>query len=101
MCRNIKLLFHFEPPVTPDEIRAASIQYVRKVSGTTKVAAQNREVFERAVADVAATTARLLHDLVAHGPPRTREAEAEKARDKWQKREKRIRTSTPRSTEAG
>jgi len=94
VCRNIKLLFHFEPPVTPDEIRAASIQYVRKVSGTTKVSAQNREVFERAVDEVTAATARLLHELVPpHSPPRTREAEAKKAKERWARRETRIRSS--------
>lgn len=93
MCRNIKLLFHFEPPTTPDEIRAAALQYVRKVSGTTKVSAQNQAVFERAIHEVAESTARLLHDLVAHGPPHTREGQAAKAKDKWEKREKRIRNT--------
>lgn len=93
MCRNIKLLFHFEPPTTPDEIRAASLQYVRKVSGATRVSAANQAVFDRAVDEVAAATEKLLRELVANGPPRTREAEAEKAKIKWQRREKRIRES--------
>lgn len=91
MCRNIKLLFHFEPPVTPDEIRAASVQYVRKVSGTTRVSEQNRAVFERAVDEVALATTRLLEGLVPHGPPHTREREAEKAKERWTRREKRLR----------
>ncbi|MFO0617652.1 MAG: DUF2277 domain-containing protein [Polyangiaceae bacterium] len=94
MCRNIKLLFHFEPPTTPDEIRAASLQYVRKVSGTTRVSAVNQDVFERAVREVAESTERLLRELVPHGPPRTREGEAAKAKIKWQRREKRIRDAS-------
>jgi hypothetical protein len=91
MCRNIKLLFHFEPPTTPDEIRAASLQYVRKVSGSTRVSAANQAAFERAVAQVAEATENLLRELVPNGPPRTREGEAAKAKIKWQRREKRIR----------
>jgi hypothetical protein len=93
MCRNIKLLFHFEPPVTPDEIRAASIQYVRKVSGTTRVSQANQKTFDQAVEDVARATTALLTGLVPHGPPKTREAEAAKAKEKWQRREKRIRST--------
>jgi hypothetical protein len=91
VCRNIKMLFNFEPPATPDEVRAAAIQYVRKVSGATRVTADNVAAFERAVADVENATARLLTALVAHGPPRSREREAEKARARWQAREARIR----------
>lgn len=91
MCRNIKLLFHFEPPTTPDEIRAASLQYVRKVSGATRVSAANAAAFERAVDEIAKATEKLLGELVPNGPPRTREGEAAKAKIKWQRREKRIR----------
>ncbi len=91
MCRNIKMLFNFEPPATPDEMRAAALQYVRKVSGTTRISDSNRASFERAVDEVAASTERLLASLVAHGPPRTREQEAEKARARWRAREQRIR----------
>lgn len=91
MCRNIKVLFHFEPPTTDDEIRAAALQYVRKVSGVTKVTDENRKAFEKAVDDVARSTRALLGGLVAKGAPRTREGEAVKAKQRWEKREKRIR----------
>jgi hypothetical protein len=80
MCRNIKILHNFEPPATGDEIRASALQYVRKVSGTTKPSRANEEAFARAVDEVAATTARLLEALVTKAPPRDREAEAARAR---------------------
>ena len=80
MCRNIRTLHNFEPPATEDEIRASSIQYVRKVSGFTKPSRANADAFERAVDEVAATTARLLDELVTNAPPKDREAEAAKAR---------------------
>jgi hypothetical protein len=80
MCRNIRALHNFEPPATDEEIRASSLQYVRKVSGSTKPSQANREAFERAVDDVAAITARLLGELVTHAPPKDREVEAEKAK---------------------
>jgi hypothetical protein len=92
MCRNIHTLHNFDPPATADEIRDAALQYVRKVSGYTKPAAVNREAFERALEDVTGATARLLSALVASGPKRIREHEAEKARERWRRRESRMRT---------
>jgi hypothetical protein len=80
MCRNIRTLYNFEPPVTEDEVRAASLQYVRKISGFTKPSQANAEAFERAVDDVAAISARLLGELVTNAPPKDREVEAAKAR---------------------
>jgi hypothetical protein len=85
------MLFNFEPPATPDEVHAAAVQYVRKVSGSTKVSDANRAAFLRAVDDIETATAQLLDSLVAHGPPRSREREAEKARARWAAREARIR----------
>lgn len=80
MCRNIKMLFNFEPPVTEDEIRAASLQYVRKISGFNKPSKANEAAFLAAVDDVAAVSSRLLSTLETQAPPRNREEEAEKAR---------------------
>ena len=80
MCRNIRNLHNFEPPATEDEIRASSLQYVRKVSGFTKPSQANAEAFERAVDDVAAITERLLGELVTNAPPKDREVEAAKAK---------------------
>jgi hypothetical protein len=80
MCRNIRPLSNFEPPATDDEIRAAALQYVRKISGTTRPSRVNAEAFERAVAEVAAVSARLLDELVTTTPPKDREVEAAKAR---------------------
>ena len=80
MCRNIKTLFNFEPPVTDDEVRAASLQFVRKLSGMNKPSKVNEAAFERAVDDTAAVARALLHALVTVAPPRDRELEAEKAR---------------------
>jgi hypothetical protein len=80
MCRNIRTLHNFEPPATDEEIRASSVQYVRKVSGFTKPSQANTEAFERAVDDVAAITARLLGELVTNAPPKDREVEAAKAK---------------------
>jgi hypothetical protein len=91
MCRNIKPLFNFEPPVTEDEIRAAALQFVRKVSGSTKPSQANQEAFDHAVDEIAAVTATLLSSLVTTAAPRTREAETAKARARWAKREARIR----------
>ncbi len=86
MCRNIRTLHHFEPPVTDDEIRAASLQFVRKVSGFTKPSAANQAPFDHAVTEVAATVRRLMDTLVSNAPPRNREAEAAKARARAAKR---------------
>ena len=80
MCRNIRPLSHFEPPVTTDEVRAASLQFVRKVSGFTKPSQANRPAFEQAVTEVADAVHRLLDSLVTSAPPRNREVEAAKAR---------------------
>jgi hypothetical protein len=86
MCRNIRILFHFEPPTTPDEIRAAALQYVRKVSGSTKPSKANEAAFEKAVEAITKATTTLLDDLVASGEPRTREGEAAKAKARWERR---------------
>jgi len=80
MCRNIKTLFNFEPPVTEDEIRAASLQFVRKISGFTKPSKSNEDAFETAVEQVAAAAARLLSSLETNASPKNREEEAAKAR---------------------
>jgi hypothetical protein len=82
MCRNIRPLSNFEPPATDDEIQAAALQFVRKISGSTKPSQANAEAFERAVADVAAVSARLLDSLVTTAPPKDREIEAAKARER-------------------
>ena len=80
MCRNIRTLYNFEPPATTDEVRAAAIQYVRKVSGSTKPSLVNQSAFEQAIEEVAVATQRLLDSLVTHAEPRNREVEAAKAR---------------------
>lgn len=90
MCRNIRVLHNFEPPANDDEVRAAALQYVRKVSGATKPSRANEAAFERAVAAVAEATDRLLRELTATAPPRNREAEAEKARQRWRRRQERM-----------
>jgi len=80
MCRNIKMLFNFDPPVTGEEIRAASLQFVRKVSGFTKPSKANEAAFLAAVEEIAAVSARLLGSLETNAPPRTREEEAARAK---------------------
>jgi hypothetical protein len=80
MCRNIRTLHNFEPPAGADEVHAASLQYVRKISGFSKPSAANQAAFERAVEEVAAISARLLGELVTTAPPKDREVEAAKAR---------------------
>ena len=80
MCRNIKPLFNFEPPVTDDEVRAASLQFVRKISGFNKPSKANEDAFNRAIDDVAAAARQLVDSLVTSAPARDREVEAEKAR---------------------
>jgi hypothetical protein len=80
MCRNIRTLHNFEPPATPEEIQAAALQYVRKVSGATRPSKANEAAFAQAVAEVAATTERLLAALVTAAPPRDRQVEAARAR---------------------
>jgi hypothetical protein len=86
MCRNIKTLHNFEPPATTDEVHAAALQYVRKVSGSTKPSATNQAVFDAAVAEIAHTTRHLLEALVTTAPPKDREVEATKARARAAKR---------------
>lgn len=86
MCRNIRPLFNFEPPVTDDEVRAASLQFVRKISGFTKPSQANEEAFDRAVAEVTAASQRLLDSLVTTAPPKDREVEAERRRERGRKR---------------
>ncbi len=86
MCRNIKTLHNFDPPATSEEVRAAALQYVRKVSGSTKPSKANEAVFMRAVDDIAHLTAHLLDDLVTAAAPRDRESEAAKARARAEKR---------------
>jgi hypothetical protein len=80
MCRNIKVLHNFEPPATPDEVRDAALQYVRKISGATKPSKANETAFARAVDEVAAATTRLLSGLVTAAPPKDREQEAARRR---------------------
>ena len=80
MCRNIRTLHNFDPPATEDEVHAAALQFVRKVSGTTKPSAANKDAFDRAVHEIAHITRHLLEDLVTVAPPKNREVEAEKAR---------------------
>jgi hypothetical protein len=80
MCRNIKTLFNFDPPVTPEEIRAASLQFVRKISGFTKPSKANEAAFLAAIDEVAEVSARLLHSLETTAPPKNREDEAAKAK---------------------
>lgn len=82
MCRNIRTLHNYEPPATRDEVSAAALQYVRKVSGSSKPSQANQEVFDRAVREVTEVTQRLLDDLVTSAPPKDREVEAAKARER-------------------
>jgi hypothetical protein len=86
MCRNIKTLHNFEPPATEEEVRAAALQYVRKVSGSQKPSKANEAAFERAVDEVAHVTRHLLAELVTAAPPRDREVEAARARARAAKR---------------
>jgi hypothetical protein len=90
MCRNIRTLHNFEPPASPDEVHAAALQYVRKVSGTTKPSAANQAAFDHAVAEVAHVTRHLLEALVTSAPPKNREDEAIKARARAEKRYARL-----------
>ena len=86
MCWNIKTLANFEPPATEDEVRASALQFVRKLSGTTRPSRANAEAFDRAVDEVAAAARRLLDALEIHAPPRDREVEAQKARARARQR---------------
>ena len=86
MCRNIRTLHNFEPPATDDEVRAAALQYVRKISGFTKPSKANEEPFERAIEAVAAVSRELLDELVSNAPPKDREVEAAKAKERARQR---------------
>jgi hypothetical protein len=86
MCRNIRTLHNFEPPATRDEVQAAALQYVRKVSGTSKPSQANQAAFDRAVHEIAHITEHLLDDLVTAAPPKNREIEAAKARARAEQR---------------
>ena len=86
MCRNIRTLYHFDPPVTTDEIHTASLQFVRKVSGFTKPSQANQAAFDHAVHEVAHTVRHLLDSLVTSAPPKNREVEAGKARARFARR---------------
>ncbi len=82
MCRNIKTLFNFEPPASEEEINASALQFVRKLSGFTRPSQANQEAFDRAVAEVSDAARRLLTSLHTQAPPRDRDTEAEKARER-------------------
>ena len=86
MCRNIKTLANFEPPATDAEIQASALQFVRKLSGATHPSRANEAAFTAAVTEVTAAATRLIHSLTIHAPPRNREEEARKARERAQKR---------------
>ncbi|WP_138946750.1 DUF2277 domain-containing protein [Plantibacter sp. M259] len=86
MCRNIHTLHNFEPAATDDEVEAAALQYVRKISGSTKPSQANAEAFDRAVAEIAHITRHLLEDLVTTAPPKDREVEAQKAKERSARR---------------
>src|SRR5579863_6888963 len=90
MCRNIRVLHHFEPPTTEEEIRAAALQFIRKVSGSTAPPRAAEDAFARAVDEVAVATSRLLATLPTRGEPRTREGEKERAKARWKLRERRM-----------
>jgi len=86
MCRNIRVLHNFDPPATNNEVHAAALQYVRKVSGTSKPSAANQATFDRAVAEIAHITRHLLEDLVTSAPPKDRDEQVAKARARSEKR---------------
>lgn len=90
MCRNIRVLHHFRPPTTDEEMRAAALQFVRKVSGIQKPARGEEAIFERAIRRIHKETRTLLHALPEKGEPRTREGEREKGRKRWEKRASRL-----------
>lgn len=91
MCRNIRTLHHFEPPATPEEIRASAIQFVRKLSGMPKPSKANEKAFERAIEKVTRATEELFDSLEVHGPPRNRDDEKRKAKERGLKRDQQMR----------
>jgi len=86
MCRNIRTLYNFEPPATEEEVHSAALQYVRKISGSSKPSKANEEAFARAVDEVAAASSRLMAALVTSAPPKDREVEAARARERARQR---------------
>ena len=96
MCRSIRTLHNFTPPATDEEIRAAARQYVRKISGFTEPSQANAAVFARAIADITAITRSLVDELVSGAPAKLREAEAAKARQRWQQRAERMKGDAAR-----
>jgi hypothetical protein len=94
MCRNIRTLHNFDPPATEEEVHAAALQYVRKLSGTTKPSKANEEAFARAVEAVAHVSRHLLDELVTTAPPRDREVEAARARERFERRRVRMAASS-------
>jgi len=93
MCRNIRVLHNFKPPTTRDEIHAAALQYIRKVSGIREPGSEAERAFEKAVEQVAQVTSKLLAGLPKNGEPRTREGEKLKAKARWERRERQIRSA--------
>ncbi len=91
MCRNIKLLHHFEPPATPDEVAASALQYVRKLTGMHTPSRANQGVFDAAVKEITHLTLHLFDHLEVHSPPRSREAEREKALERGKRREEQLK----------
>ena len=91
MCRNIKTLHHFDPPATEEEVRASALQYVRKLTGLKSFSRVNKQACERAVDDITAITLRLFGEIEVHGPPRSRQAERQKAIERGKKREEQLR----------
>jgi hypothetical protein len=91
MCRNIRTLHNFAPPASPEEVHAAAVQYVRKIAGCTRPSNANAAAFDGAVVEVVVATQRLLDRLVAAAPPKSREDEARKGRERWQRRAERMR----------
>jgi len=93
MCRNIKPLFNFDPPVTDEEVRAASLQFVRKISGFSKPSKANEAAFEAAVDEIAEASTRLLHSLKTNSSPRNREEEAAKAKLRFAQRDSTLKSA--------
>lgn len=91
MCRNIKTLYHFEPPATEEEVRASALQYVRKLSGLKSFSKANQAACEHAVEHITEVTLQLFRELHTHGPPRSREVEQQKAVERGKKREQQLR----------
>jgi hypothetical protein len=91
MCRNIRTLHHFEPPATEEEVRASALQYVRKLTGLKSFSKANKHACDHAVEEITAVTLRLFGQIEVHGPPRTREAERQKAVERGKKREEQLR----------